>query len=391
MIPRHRPEFGVADLIRAIVPTAEPDLSSVLPRELGRTHGWWTPSGRAALAVALEATGARRAVVPAFNCWAVMEALQRARVEPVFVDVGDDLNPDVDQSLDRVQRAGPETVLLLTHQFGIPMASTAALIDVARAREVPIVEDAAAAIGARTDAGPAGSNGTASVLSFQYTKSVFAGDGGLLLTSGSFADRIRPRVSTFRRRGLALSKREWIRLLAIGVLTHPSLYGWSIHRWLPPEGTFNERGAQAPMRAFQTLPSTWMRRLAARTWRRVDTVLESRRRLARRYLEGLADHPVGMVPKIATEDAAPIRFPMFVKDRASFIERCATRGLDLGRSFAYTCSDGAGFPRAERVAASIVNLPLTARLAGRADRVVEIVAQALLAGRERGISDPRAQ
>ena len=371
MIPRHRPEFGLGDLLRSLS-MATPDLARELPPLFGRSKAYWVPSGRAGLAVALNAVGARAAIVPAFNCWAVMNSLEVAGTTPVFVDVGDDLNADAGQTLEAIRTAPKGTALLLTHQFGVPMAGTKELLDAARQVGMPVIEDAAAAVGARSDAGAAGAVGDLSVFSFQYTKSVFAGDGGLVLSSAPDRFDIETARRAFAWRGPFASARELMKLAAIVLLTHPRLYGWTAYRMIPPEGTANERGAPAPAELFRNLPSRWMRRLAGLTWQRLDATLTARRRVARTYLDGLSGVAVGVVPAVADEGSAPIRFPLLIERREEFIRRCAAAGLDLGRSFPYTCSDG-GFPRAEAIARTIVNLPLTARLEHRVPDIIRIV------------------
>ena len=361
-------------MVRALSAKA-PDLKTEIPPHLGRSSAWWVPSGRAGLAIGLAALRARAAIVPAFNCWAVMHSLERAGTAPLFVDVSEDLNADVEQTMERIRTAPDGTVLLLTHQFGVPMRRTRDLLIAAQGRGMPVIEDGAAAVGARTDAGPVGSLGDLSVLSFQYTKSVFAGDGGLLLASDrAVSDAVSASI-VFRARSARASVREWLKLFAISILTHPLAYGSTLHLTLPPGGTRNERDVPAHTSLFRDLPSRWMRQLAGLTWQRLTATLAARRRISRAYLDGLSELPLTLVPAVAADEAAPIRFPLLVPRRDQFIDRCTRAGLDLGRSFPYTCSD-TGFRHAEAVAATIVNLPLSGRLEPRIPEIIDIVRRA---------------
>jgi dTDP-4-amino-4,6-dideoxygalactose transaminase len=133
-------------------------------------------SGTDALTLALMALGVGpgdEVVTPAFSFVAAAEAVARLGAMPVFADVGDDYDLDPRAALARV---GPRTRAILTVDlFGLRA-------DVARLAEagVPIVEDAAQAIGAPG----VGADVRAAAMSFFPTKNLGAlGDGGALLTS----------------------------------------------------------------------------------------------------------------------------------------------------------------------------------------------------------------
>lgn len=369
MTPRHRPEISLADLA-IFARRPEVDLPARVAAALGRDWGRWVPSGRAGLDLALRALGVRRAIVPAFNCWAVMQALGESGVEPVFVDVGDDLNADREQTLAAIEAAGPDTALVLTHQFGIPVRDGAALVAAARRRGLAVIEDGAAAFGATGDLGPVGSVGDLSVLSFQFTKTVIAGEGGMVLGGDARRDAVDRLAADYRPLPAIASARLRVKLAALAILTRPGVYRLA-YPVIAAKGTYNRRDAAPDASSFTRLPSPWMRGLAARTLDRAPAALAARRRIARIYLDALAGLPVGLVPGIAGDLAAPIRFPVLVERRSAMIAACARRGLDLGRSFAYTCAPP-GFPAAERIAATIVNLPLSAALEERAEAVAEI-------------------
>lgn len=367
MIARHRPEVSIAELAAALAAPRGDDLAPRLAAALGRDWGRWVPSGRAGLELALRAVGARRAIVPAFNCWAVMQALAEGDVEPVFVDVDADLNAAREPTLSAIAGSGPGTALILTHQFGVPVRDSAELAAAARRRGLAVIEDGAAALGAASDLGPVGSAGDLSVLSFQFTKTVIAGEGGMVLGGPALRQAVERLAAGYRPLPAAASALLWLRLAAFGVLTRPALYrlGYSA---VASRGTYNRRDVPAPAERFSRLPAPWMRALAGRTLERAPRVLAARRRIARTYLDALAGLPVGLVAGIAGAGAAPIRFPVLVERRREVIAACARRGLDLGRSFAYTCAPP-GFPAAERVAATVVNLPLSAALEPRAPAI----------------------
>lgn len=380
MIPRHRPEISTGDLMAALTASrADDGLAPRLAARLRRDGALWVPSGRAGLDLALRTLAVRRAIVPAFNCWAVMQALARSAVQPIFVDVDGDLNADREQTLAAIAGAAPDTALILTHQFGVPVRATAELVAAARDRGLPVIEDGAAAWGATSDLGPVGSVGDLSVLSFQFTKTVISGEGGLVLGDQPWLAKAESSASgRYRQQPRLASAKLWLSLVALRLLTRPRIYGLG-YSLIAAKGTYNRRDQEAPEARFGALPAAWMRGLASRSLDRASQVLEARRRMARIYLDALAGLPVGLVPRVAQESAAPIRFPVLVENRGEVIEACARRGLDLGRSFAYTCAPP-GFPVAERVAAGIVNLPISAALESRAETIASTFREALVHG-----------
>jgi dTDP-4-amino-4,6-dideoxygalactose transaminase len=376
VIPRLKPEYSFGELAASLFRRSG-DCAAAIASELGRNYVLWAPSGRAGLCLALQACQAQHAIVPAFNCWAVMEALQVAGVQPRFVDIGIDLNAKREDTLTAITQAPPHTALLLTHQFGIPVEGVSELLALAKQHDVTVIEDGAAALGAHSDAGPVGSVGDISVLSFQYTKTVLAGDGGLVLADRRWGGCLEKLARRFQVRTAADSLRLFVKLTAIELLTAESIYPWTVHPLLRRRGTTNQRDTAIDDKLFTALPSEWMRQLAAQTWSHHREVLRQRRALAKAYLEALRSYDVITYPQVASSTAAPIRFPVLVNNRSQVIEACARRGLDLGRSFTYVCSDGPGYPQAERVAHRIVNLPLTAKFVRRIDDVLAAFTTAL--------------
>lgn len=152
-------------------------LESVVIQELGVEDAVLCGSGSLALEIALRACGVGKAdkvVIPTFCCTAVVPPILAAGAIPVLADVGDELNITVEQ----VEAALTEKTkaIIVPHLFGNP-ADIEAIVDLARARNIRVIDDAAQALGATIDGRPAGSFGDAGILSFGYEK-VCSGLGG---------------------------------------------------------------------------------------------------------------------------------------------------------------------------------------------------------------------
>jgi dTDP-4-amino-4,6-dideoxygalactose transaminase len=146
-------------------------------------------SGTDALWLALLASGIQAGdavVTTAFSFFASASAIVRAGALPVLVDVDPDtLNLDPDRVEERLRTGGSDKIraLLPVHLYG-QCADMDRLQQIADEFRLPIVEDAAQAIGAKWRGGNAGSLGLAAAFSFYPTKNLSAyGDAGLVTTN----------------------------------------------------------------------------------------------------------------------------------------------------------------------------------------------------------------
>ncbi|HEY3226652.1 MAG TPA: DegT/DnrJ/EryC1/StrS family aminotransferase [Planctomycetota bacterium] len=144
-------------------------------------------SGTAALHLAFLACGLKpgdEVLTSPFTFVATGTALLHANLTPVFADIrpGDfNLDPgNLESALTARTRA-----ILPVHLFGTPCDMTA-IVDIARRREIFVVEDAAQAHGAVHGGRRVGSFGDAATFSFYPSKNLAAiGDGGAVVTSDS--------------------------------------------------------------------------------------------------------------------------------------------------------------------------------------------------------------
>ncbi len=140
-------------------------------------------SGTDALLIALKAAGIRPGddvVTTAYSFFATASAIWRIGARPVFADILPDTYNIDPESIARV--ITPKTrAILVVHLFG-QMADMDRIRDAAGS--IPIVEDAAQAIGATWNDAHAGSVGLAGCFSFFPSKNLGGfGDGGMIVMS----------------------------------------------------------------------------------------------------------------------------------------------------------------------------------------------------------------
>ena len=168
----------------------------------GATHGIGMSSGTDALLaalMALEVGPGDEVVTSTFTFFATAGVIARLGARPVFVDI-DPATFNLDPAA-AAAALGPRTrALIPVHLYG-RMADMDALMAAAEARAVPVIEDAAQAIGASDAQGRrAGSIGQQGCFSFFPSKNLGGfGDGGMIVTSDT---RVTERLRRLRMHGM---------------------------------------------------------------------------------------------------------------------------------------------------------------------------------------------
>ena len=165
-----------------------------LARYCGTKHAVGVSSGTDALLCALMGIGIKpgdEVICPSFTFFATAGSIARLGAVPVFAEIDPrTFNLDPGRLAERVT---PKTrAIMPVHLFG-QVADMDGVNDVARRHGVPVIEDAAQAVGAKRHGNAACSLGFAGCLSFYPTKNLGAfGDAGAICTNDdAFAERCR--------------------------------------------------------------------------------------------------------------------------------------------------------------------------------------------------------
>jgi len=297
-------------------------------------HALVVSSGTAALHVAVLALGldpGDEVLVPAYTFPATANVVALAGLVPVLVDVDPEtMNIDAGQI-----RVGPRTKAILpVHLFGRPAR-------LEQLPDLPVLEDAAGALGARRGGRACGGLGLLGCLSFHPRKIVTTGEGGAVTTND---ERIAAEVRTLRNHG-------W-RSLAPPDMPAPGL-NYRLSDILCAVG----------------LPQA----------RRLDELLAERTRIADGYTERLRGLPL-LLPSADQGDIHGWQaYVVQVDDRDRVLGELRARGIEaqigtyaLNLLGAY--SDQGAFPGAARVFERALALPFHTRLS---DDDLDLVAETL--------------
>jgi perosamine synthetase len=295
-------------------------------------HALAVTSGTAALHLAGLALGLAEGdevLVPAYTFPATGNVVALAGLRPRLVDV-DPETMNIDPAKVEV---GPRTKAVLpVHLFGRPAR-------LEELPELPLLEDAAGALGARRSGRPAGGLGTLGCFSFHPRKIVTTGEGGAVTTND---DEIAAAVRQLRNHG-------W-RSLADADMPQPGLN----------------------YRLSDILCAVGIPQL-----RRLDELLAARTRVADGYAARLAHLPV-LLPRADEGDVHGWQaYVLQVDDRDRVLAELRAQGIEaqigtyaLHRLGAYR--DQGSFPGADRVFERALALPFHTRLTeSDLDRVAE--------------------
>ena len=285
-------------------------------------------------------------ITPSFSFVASGSAVLMVGARPVFVDIVPSTY-NLDPAL--VEKAvTPRTrAIVAVHLYGQPAAMDA-IGDIARARGIAIVEDAAQAVGATYAGRPAGAWSDVACLSFYPTKNLGGcGDGGMVLTS---RDDIAQAMRRLRDHG---SPRKY---------EHVEL-GYS--------SRLDEMQAALLRVKLRHLPA----------WN------ETRRSIAARYRELLRGAPLVLAEEVAPARHIYHQFTVRTPKRDALVSALAEAGIGTAvhypipipaqPMFAMPDTDRA-FPHAARAAAEVLSLPCFPELSEEEIQTVAAAVRAAL-------------
>jgi dTDP-4-amino-4,6-dideoxygalactose transaminase len=165
-------------------------------------HGTVCTNGTAALEVALRAADigcGDEVIVPPYTFVATASAVLTVSATPVFVDIETDtLNIDAAQIEAAIT---PRTRAIIPAYIAGRPADMDVLLDVARRHDLIVIEDAAQAHGAAWRGTPVGALGDMGTFSFQASKNLNAGEGGIVLSNDAeLAENIWSIINVGRSR-----------------------------------------------------------------------------------------------------------------------------------------------------------------------------------------------
>jgi perosamine synthetase len=343
-----RPDVGAEELaeVAAVLESGQltmgpkiAELEQLIAAACTTEHAVAVSSGTAALhlaVLALQIGPGDEVIVPAYTFPATANVVALAGAKPVLADV-DAVTMLIDAEHAAASVSPKTKAILPVHLFGRP----ARLEDLP---QLPLLEDAAGALGAERRGRRCGGLGVLGCLSFHPRKIVTTGEGGAITTNDA---AIAERVRSFRH-----------------------------HGWSPSGGYDDIVGGAFNYRISDVLCALGIPQL-----RRLDELLATRERLASAYAERLADLDVTLPDADEGDRHGWQAYVIQLERRDEALAALRESGIEaqigtyaLHRLSAY--SDQGSFPGADAAFERALALPFHSRLSdGDLDRVAEALGE----------------
>jgi len=264
MFPRSLPPSGVrirfTDIFVGFQATLQGDgalgcFRDEICQYFGVRHAVFTSSGRAALSVLLSAfhrlyPDKDEVALPAYTSFSVPSAIVNAGLKVSLYDLdGTTLSPNLQSLRDCV--IDKTLCIVVCHLYGYP-CDMDEVREIASAKGIPVIDDAAQAMGAKYKGGFAGTLGTAGIFSLSRGKNITTVDGGIIVTDDDRLAEELQKINLPQPSGtdsIAIALKAFI----LSILLHPRVYWFP--QWLPflniGASVFNPRFERQGLTPFQ--------------------------------------------------------------------------------------------------------------------------------------------
>jgi dTDP-4-amino-4,6-dideoxygalactose transaminase len=275
-------------------------------RTFGVRHSFTVSSGRAGLSLLFRALqklhpARNEVLIPAFTSFSVPSAVVNAGLLVSLYDVDPATLSPVSSSIAITEKT---LCIVVCHLFGYP-ADLDNVLTIAKERQIPVIDDAAQAMGAFYNGKPVGTFGYAGLFSLSRGKNITAVDGGIVVTND---DSLAEAIAAVDLGPVGFKDYAMLMLKAIilSFLLHPRCY------WLPRSipalnigaSHFNPHFAVQRFTAFQA-------GIAQRMLNRMDQINSARRRVAEKLTRLLSGNKAVAMPQVVI-GCQPVflRFPV---------------------------------------------------------------------------------
>lgn len=324
---------------------------------------------------ALQLPRGAKVLVPAFTFAAVPSAIVHADCQPVLVEVGE--NYRVDMADFEAKLTDDISAVLISHMRG-HTSDMDAIMALAEAKGLPVIEDAAHSLGTQWHGKKIGTLGKIGCFSFQSYKMINAGEGGILITDD--ADIIAQAIIMS-----GAYEHNWKK--------HPVVHDRFAH-WQNKLPLYNTR--------MQNLSAAVIRPQIAEVARRVNDGLANHDYVADQLNGSMwLDVPPALTPETRAPDSIQFNLVGFDTDdqARAFQDAAATRGISV-QVFGLSSDNARAYWNWLFIPGDMPDLPQTRAMLMRACDVrlparlkkddLDFIASALINAAEEVMAEPRA-
>ncbi len=346
-------------------------LEKEIKQKFGQPYCFLVSSGKAALTLILQALhklypDCGEVLIPAFTCYSVPAAIKKAGLQVKLCDTGSrSLDFDKKQLKKIIQTDTKEKKILcvlVTHLFGYPADITT--IKQIVGEEIPIVEDAAQAMGEEIKGQKIGSLGDAGFFSLGRGKALSTIEGGVIISKRpDLRAELNTLIKDLEKYTFSNKIKLAVKTIITTLLQHPVLF------WFPKSLPFLRLGETLYEDDFPLRELSPVQRGLARNWQvRLKRHQEARKNninFWKKHLPGILS-PVGL----PQQSPGLIRLPVLTRSEKERDEFCALseqRGLGVMATYPAPINEipeiagefsGQQYPNAKRLADCLMTIPI---------------------------------
>jgi perosamine synthetase len=296
-------------------------------------HCFLVSSGKAALTIILKALHElhperNEVLIPAFTCYSVPSAIIKAGLKIKLCDINPDtLDFDFDQLKETFTNSNLKSSILAvlpTHLFGIP-ADIDQIKEIMKNSDLPIIEDAAQAMGGTLKEKKLGTLGDAGFFSLGRGKAFSTVEGGIILTNNnSIADNITQQMKSIPSYNIV----EIIKLvffsIILSIFMHPAFF------WFPKSIPFLKLGDTIFDQNFSLKKISSFQAGLARNWQqKLIKLTKIRRKNTSNWINSFSTN-------LFNSKLPLLRFPLKIENKQildTILSKSENQGLGIIRSY----------------------------------------------------------
>lgn len=348
-------------------------------------------SGRTALFAILKSLGIEKGdevLLQSFTCVAVPNSVIWAQAKPVYIDITDNFQLDIEDLKKKI--TSKTKAIILQHTFGIPCI-TYELLEFLKEQKIKIIEDCAHVIGGEFDNQKLGCIGDAAFYSFGRDKAFSSVFGGMAITTDkTLGIEIRKFQRQFSYPSFFWIMQQLLHPISFSIilpfyntlsLGKVLLFVLQKMKLLSFPVTKEEKQSIVNGIFVKKMPNA-LASLAFLQVKRIEQFNAKRKEFGKLYNNSLKTSGITIPYR---EDAIFLRFPIIVQNRQKLFTQLKKKGILIGTWYSETIDPkGVDYkkinyeigscPRAEQLAKTILNLPTyPTMLRQDVEKVVELI------------------
>lgn len=330
LVPRLNYKFTLKDAFTSFIGIFQKNISQKPLIDIFHNEDiYFVNHARTGIRIALNSLGLpknARIGVQAMNCFTVFNAIKLAGFHPVFIDINDNFQIDLDDLNKKKEKID---ALIITHLFGIP-----ADFDKVKAitKTIPIIEDCAHSFLSRYKNKLTGTFGDISIFSVGKAKFPSIGPGGfIVINNKTILSSFTRQLNTLQNNTLFSEFKQIVFSLVLSILHNPFFYKIITKPFLKKIDNKNDFGGK-----FKFEEKHINKSIKYLFINKLNLYLELYKLQRKRAETIILKHPIEYVSKNfinSCYESNCFMIPLQSSDKNSIIKKYYNNGFEIGSHF----------------------------------------------------------